>query len=381
MGPGEPTGCSQRGCDGSMRANGMLPTGYEWVPGIQRDAPRGYEWVPGSFADAAAVEPAPAPGGTQASGDVGYSRRVFLLPIALMVDLASTAGGLISPMAKPVKTTTTKPSSAAPKKTVKSLVAEPLAPVIEGNLDAVQIHRGRAAALRLDEVLRFGADPHLAHHNMLAARAALLAARADVDATGFAVDWARVEGVESLALAVIYAAGRVPADPRTTGELLALLAEARPLRALLLSNARTLSLVGRCSPEEVARIERGRGAVDSATDLIDLATLHANRELTGAGSAVTAAQLKRAKALGTEIVQKVRPAGASRASARTADQQNAVALRDRLWTLLVQTHDYFERIAGARWGRDLGKHVPRLQARYVAKKRAKKSAEPVAPTG
>ncbi|MDO9016213.1 MAG: hypothetical protein Q8S73_39935 [Deltaproteobacteria bacterium] len=253
--------------------------------------------------------------------------------------------------------------------------------MVEGSLDAVQIHRGRAGALRLDEVQRCSADPHLAHHNILAARAALLDARADIDATGFTVDWSRVEGVESLALAVIYAAGRVPADPRTTGEVRALLAEARPLRALLLSNARTLSLVGRCSPEEVARIERGLGAVDAATDLIDLASLPANRELTGAGSAVTAAQLKRAKTLGTELVQKIRPSGAGRARARTADQENAVVLRDRLWTLLVQTHDYFERIAGARWGRDLGQHVPRLQARYVAKKRAKKPAEPVAPTG
>ena len=284
-------------------------------------------------------------------------------------------------MAKPVKTTTTKPLSAASKKTASQLAPEPAAPGVEGSLDAVQIHRGRAGALRLDEVLRFSADPHLAHHNILAARVALLAARADIDATGFVVDWDRVEGVESLALAVIYAAGRVPADPRSTGDVLRLLAEARPLRALLLSNARTLSLVGRCSPEEVARIERSRGAVDSATDLIDLATLHANRELTGAGSAVTAAQLKRAKTLGTELVQKIRPAGASRASARTPAQHTAVELRDRLWTLLVQTHDYFERIAGARWGRDLGKHVPRLQARYVVKKRAKKPAEPAAPTG
>jgi hypothetical protein len=109
-----------------------------------------------------------------------------------------------------------------PKKTASPLAPEPAAPVVEGSLDAVQIHRGRAGALRLDEVQRFSADPHLAHHNILAARAALLAARADIDATGFTVDWSRVEGVESLALAVIYAAGRVPADPRTTGEVRAL---------------------------------------------------------------------------------------------------------------------------------------------------------------
>jgi hypothetical protein len=71
---------------------------------------------------------------------------------------------------------------------------------------------------------------------------------------------------------------------------------------------------------ECARIERGVGAVDAATDLVDLAVLHTDRGLVG-----------------------------------------AVALRDRLWTLLVQTHDWFEQIAGARWGQHLGEHVPRLK--------------------
>jgi len=287
-------------------------------------------------------------------------------------------------MARPV-TTTRKKSSVAPRRRVASAVdAEPAVPEVEGSADAVELFRTRAGALRLADVLRCHADPHLAYHNAMAGREALLEARAEIDATGFRVDWARVAAVESLALAVVYAASRVPADPRVTGEVRAMQREARPLRALLLSNARTLSLIGRCSPAEVTRIERGLGFVDAATDLVDLAALHTNHDLVGTGSAVTAAQVARAKALGTELLKKIRPATASRARTRTSDQEAMLALRDRLWTLLVQTNEYFERIAGARWGRDLGAHVPRLQARYVAKKRAKKPAEkpaaPVAPT-
>nr|MBK7067176.1 hypothetical protein [Deltaproteobacteria bacterium] len=285
-------------------------------------------------------------------------------------------------MARPV-TTTRKKSPVAPKRRVSSVIdVEPDAPEVEGSADAVELFRTRADALRPADVLRCHADPHLAYHNAVLGRSALLEARAEIDATGFRVDWARVQGVESLAQALVYAASRVPADPRITGEVRAMLREARPLRELLLSNAHTLSLIGRCSPAEVARIGRGRGFVDAATDLVDLAVLHTDRDLFGTGSAVTAAQVKRAKALGAELLKKIRPAGAGRASSRTSGQLFAVALRDRLWTLLVQTNEYFERIAGARWGRDLGAHVPRLQARYVAKKRAKKPAEkPVAPTG
>jgi len=285
-------------------------------------------------------------------------------------------------MARPV-TSTRKKSPVAPKRRVASVIdAEPDVPEVEGSADAVELFRTRADALRPADVLRCHADPHLAYHNAMSGRAALLEARAEIDATGFRVDWARVEGVESLALAVVYAASRVPADPRITGEVRAMLREARPLRALLLSNARTLSLIGRCSPAEVTRIERGLGSVDAATDLVDLAVLHTDRDLIGSGSAVTAAQVKRAKALGTDLLKKIRPATASRARTRTSGQEAMLALRDRLWTLLVQTNEYFERIAGARWGRDLGAHVPRLQARYVAKKRAKKPTEkPVAPTG
>lgn len=276
---------------------------------------------------------------------------------------------------------TRKSSPAAPKKRPAGPVAEPAAPAVEGSPDAVERYRTAARALALSEVLRFRADPHLAYHNILLGRDALLAARAEIDATGLRVDWGRVSDVDTLGSAVVYVAGRVDADPRRTGELDRLLREARPLRALLLSNARTLSLIGRCSPAEVERIESGRGATDAATDLIDLAVLHNQHELTGAGSAVTAAQVRRAKELGTEVVKKVRPAGAGRASARTPEQQAVADLRDRLWTVLVQTHGYFERVAGARWGRDLGQHVPRLQARYVPRKRAKKPVAPAPPAG
>ena len=282
-------------------------------------------------------------------------------------------------MTKTVTTTKKKsPPAAIARRT--PLAPEPPAPAVDGTADDVALHRGAAAAVPLAAVLAYNADPFLAHHNAMLGRDALLAARAELDATGFRTDWARVESIQSLGRAVAYAASRVEANPLDSHEVVELLREARPLRALLLANAQTQALVGRVSPAEVARIEHGRGAIDAATDLLDLVVLHAERELAGSGSAVTAAQLRRAKVLGTLLREKVRPAGARGHSRRTPAQLDAMALRDRLWTLLVHAHAHLEHAAGALWGRDLGLHVPKLQGRYVPRKRAKKPAAPAAPT-
>ena len=270
------------------------------------------------------------------------------------------------------------PSAAVARRT--PLDPEPLAPVVDGTADDVAIHRGAAAALPLAAVLRYCIDPVLVHHNAMVGRDALLAGRTELDATGFRTDWVRITSIQSLGRAVVYAASRVEANPEDSHEVLEMLREARPLRALLLANARTMALIGRVSQAEVARIEHGRGALDAATDLLDLAILHAERELTGGASAITAAQLRRAKVLGTLLLEKIRPTGARGRSRRTPAQADAMVLRDRLWTLLVHAHTHLEHAAGALWGRDLDLHVPRLQARYVPRKRAKKPVAPAAPT-
>ena len=254
-------------------------------------------------------------------------------------------------------------------------------PDVVGHLDDVTRHRGAAYAVPLAAVRPCRADVSLAYHNTMAGRDALLAARPDLEATGLHVDWERLGALDSLARAVVYAADRVEANPRETHEVITLLQEARPLRRLLLASGRAHALTGRCPTNEVERIAKGRGAVDTAIDLVDLALLHTEHDLLGNGSAVSAAQVQRAKVLGSTLRGKIRPRGLERPSRRTNGQRDAMALRDRLWTVLVESYALVERAGGTLWGRQMSLHIPALQGRYVPRKREKKDTAPVAPTG
>jgi hypothetical protein len=215
----------------------------------------------------------------------------------------------------------------------------------------------------------------------MAGRDALLAVRGDLDARSVPIDWDRIATLQSLARAVVYAADGVAANPRESNEVIALLAEARPLRRRLLASARSFALNGRCSAAEVDRIAAGRGAVDTAKDLADLARLHTVYGLVGDGSAITAAQVARAEFVGGVLREKIRPRGLGRPNGRTIDQRAAVDLRNRLWTVLVDTYALVERAGGFVWGRRMPAHIPALVARLVPRAIAPKDVAPVAPTG
>lgn len=251
---------------------------------------------------------------------------------------------------------------------------------VTGDWDDVERHRRAADAVPLSAVRVCRVDPRLAFHNALDGRDAVLAVRAELDARQLPVDWEMISKLESLGRALVFAAGRVEADPMRSNEVLVGLHEARPLRALMLMNARAHALAGRCSRTEVERIAQGRGAVDLAQDLVDLAFLHTNDGLTAVGSAVTDAQVRRAKALGSSLLTRINPAGHDRPSRLSNAQRDARALRDRLWTVFVDTYAEVERAAGALWGRQLSQRIPALQTRSVPRKREKADAAPVSPT-
>ena len=261
----------------------------------------------------------------------------------------------------------------APKAARPRVEVEPEAPAVAGSEASLEKHRAAAEAIPDGEVIPLRADAHLAYHNAIAGRDAVIAAKAPIEATGFRVAWELVREIGEVAEAVIFADGRVDADPEVKGEVLAMLREARPLRTLMLSEARTQALKNKALLPEVQRIEKGRGAVDAVQDVIALVTFFTRNKLARAGGAVTPADLKRAAELGAELLRRLKPKGAKRGSARSAEQQKAAALRDRLWTLLVRRYEHLERAGGAAWGRLLGEHVPSLQARYVSAKRAPKT--------
>lgn len=87
-----------------------------------------------------------------------------------------------------------------------------------------------------------------------------------------------VTSLRTRALAVLHADELVQADDvATTAHLAVLLAEAIPLRALMLGAAETLALAGYVATERVAAIRRGKGHADTAADVQALGRLY--REL------------------------------------------------------------------------------------------------------
>lgn len=254
-------------------------------------------------------------------------------------------------------------------------------PAVVAHHEDVTRFRGAAGAVPLDRVRTCNVNAMLAYHNAMAGRDALLAVRSDLDARGVPVDWDRIGTIQPLARAVVYAADSVAANPRESSDVATLLAEARPLRRQLLASARSFALNGRCSAAEVDRIAAGRGAVDTAKDLVDLARLHAAHGLVGPGGAITTAQVARAEFVGKTLREKIRPRGLGRPSVRTDPQRAAVDLRDRLWTVLVETYALVEGAGGFVWGRRMPAHIPALNARTVPRAIAPKAADPVAPTG
>jgi len=247
----------------------------------------------------------------------------------------------------------------------------------EADLEAV---RAQALALDPKSVVRLRADPFLAVFNAGVVRDELARHRDAITATGVRVDWSVVDGIPRIGSALLFAHGRVESDPVAGGEVRALLAEARPLRRLLLSDARVHAMRGGLSAKEVARIESGGGALDVGQDLTDLAALYApNLAALKGRTSVTAAEVKRAGELGGTLRTRIRPKGAAPAPRSTEAQRAWRDLRDRVWTLLLHAHDHADRAGGALWGRAVADRLPTLQSRYVVRRRAKSEAQPVKP--
>lgn len=249
-----------------------------------------------------------------------------------------------------------------------------------GSHDDVAVHQAAARLIAAADVRPCRVEVRLAIHNAIVGRDAVLSARDAIEATGFRLDIDRLAAMDSIGRAITHTARRSGDNNGQTSEVIALQREGRPLRRLLLSNARSFGLAGRCSAEEVKRIARGIGPLDAAQDLVDLAILYTNDNLVVVGGPVTAEQVARAAVLGNRLVTLILPNGVLRPK-YTRAQREARALRDRLWTLMLQAHAHVAQAGGALWGHEVHEHVPRLQSRDVPKKRTKTLVTPDQPTG
>ena len=233
-----------------------------------------------------------------------------------------------------------------------------------------------AQTIPADEVLPMRFDPELAYYNLRVGVEAVLPYREELALDLPRLDLQRLFVLPELGQAVVFAASQAATDAGTSGpSLRVLIQEGQQLRGLLLLAADTLVAFDCIPGSTVAKIRAGHGFRDAARDLGDLAALHTKystefRQKTPA----TAAQARRAAELGAELLSRMSPRGARRGLRAVTSE--ATMARDRLATLLVRCHRDLRRVGYWIWGEDYDTHVPALQSRVRARKKAPTQPEP-----
>ncbi|MBM4342136.1 MAG: tetratricopeptide repeat protein [Deltaproteobacteria bacterium] len=221
-------------------------------------------------------------------------------------------------------------------------------------------------AMALRDIQPMRADPEIAHGNVQRGVAAALALQPELQPVLPALDWVAMPNLPALAQAVVYASARVDRDAASPGEIARWRKRSAELRAMLLNAARSLADKGLLPAAEVRDIERGTGAIDSATDCVRLAGLFRAHAAVVAGKhPVEVAEVDEAAAVGTQLLAVLRPAGYKPGGKPETDADRAADIRDRLWTLLVQGYKSVRKAAYYQWGDDFGDHAPALGSRRV----------------
>ena len=224
------------------------------------------------------------------------------------------------------------------------------------------------------DVMVMRADPQLALHNVTVGVGNVLAEEGRL-AKLPETNAKELASLRQVALAVIFASTQL-ARPGANSALPGKVSRGAVLRAFLLQTAEALALGGLLPQAEVDKIRAGYGRLDAARDLVALAAIFGKHaaKLKGKHS-ISAAQLKEAADLGTELLTLLKP---GRAKTTTAGTTIGAAERDRLWTLLVQGHDRLWRAGAYLFGHAVAAKVPALQASSGG--RPKKAAAPATTT-
>ncbi len=239
-----------------------------------------------------------------------------------------------------------------------------------------------ARAIAANEVVTFNGNAVVVFHNARAGVMAVTAERARIESDPDApkVDFVRVESTVQAAEALVYAARLASNVVAAKTEVQAKVAEVFDLRDVLLSSAVAAVKAKLVSPDEAAKIKKvqeGKGPIDAAQDCVDLAVwFRHNAVALRSKTAVTAEQVARAEALGSEVLHLLSPAGVTAATLSPDAAAEAAEMRDRMAAVLARRHGYVGRVGGWLWGLDVASHVPPLRSRSVS---SSASSEP-APT-
>jgi hypothetical protein len=152
---------------------------------------------------------------------------------------------------------------------------------------------------------------------------------------------AQIKQAPSLGLAFVFSARRVESlYANAPSGIQEMLDEARPLRRLLLKSADACAEAGIVPIERVQLIYKGRGPIDHAQDCVDLAALFREFEkVLQNKTPVEASQIDRCAVLGSKLLDALRSSSSPDAALLSTDLEEALELRDRFYTLVVQRYD------------------------------------------
>ncbi|WP_434046767.1 MULTISPECIES: hypothetical protein [Sorangium] len=202
-------------------------------------------------------------------------------------------------------------------------------------------------ALSPDRLIPLNLDVPRVVSQVLGVLPGLRALRADIAEHLPTFDIARLDRLETYALAAWYAHLLWLSSGGAENALKPLLAEAAPLRENLLGDAEALARRGLLDAATVAEIRAGQGHIDVANDLVALSALFSASWSEIAGkTAASEEEVKRAGEIGPQLLAAlgVREHGKGPGPTEAADR------RARAFALLVHAYDQIRRaVAFLRW--------------------------------
>lgn len=239
-------------------------------------------------------------------------------------------------------------------------------PVTEGSqLEAVNAFKARALALPASDVIPMRLDAELCYVNVsLGERSLRRVADRLFQLPGVASDY--FETLRGALLATYFQADMAA---RTRSEKVSAtldLAELRTLRMILKTSLEACAAKGLFKDTDAAELKeiaRGTGSLDAAQDCIRYAAFFRKHgKILQNKTPVEPSDLVRAEELGQHVRDHLALEGGIR-STQTNDTRDAIELRDRFFTLLVNAYSLGERAAPFLFGKDYKDAVPSMQSR------------------
>jgi len=244
-------------------------------------------------------------------------------------------------------------------------------PEVIGSEAAFQRFLPEAQRIGAKEIKPLRASAALVYHNVKAGTDAVMVHAGHLKAHLPQVDLRELAELPQVALALAFAALLAEREVEGSHELKEKLSEAASLRTLLLASSRALAAAGVFSDKEVAKIDRARGPIDTASDCMALGAMFTKHAAEVKGkSPVTSKQAARASELGAELKTRLKAKGVKKMKGGGI-VMSAGEARDRLYTLLAERHERLWAVGAYLFGYAVDEHVPALLAPMQKRKGGK----------